>query len=423
MGQLTDRKVKTVGEGRHTDGEGLYLVVSSNGNRKWVFRYQIDGSRRDMGLGSYPDVSLSDARVSAGDARKLIAKGGDPVEEKQAAKKAAKPIPTFREIAALVIAESKAKSTNAKVRYQWDRHLGPDYSGPLLERPVNEITTSDVAAVLKPIWRTKPEVSRKLLPAIRKVFEHARVKLRDEHAIDMPHNPARWDDLKAMGFEAPAKLTRGNFPSLPYLEVPAFFADLRAREAIAAMALELLILTNVRTDAVLKAQPEQFDLEQEIWNVPLVSLKDRKYRKEAFRVPLSPRAIKIVRKMLEGVSSKYLFPGQKPRKPLSNMAMLTLLGRMNHGDAPKWIDPVSKRAIVPHGFRASFRTWAEETTNFPHATIEEAMGHQVGTEVERAYRRTDMLKKRRALMQAWANYCEPKAAKNVVRLVRSVADA
>ena len=374
---------------------------------KWILRYQLNSVRRDMGLGSYPAISLAEARIAAADARKLIAQKVVPLNARMAARKAAKPIPTFEDIAKIVIEEAKGKSTNEKVKYQWERHLGEAYSGPLLKRHVNEITTVDVAAVLKPVWTAKPEVARKLFPAIRRVFEYARIRLRDDHGIAMPDNPARWDDLKAMGFAPPAKLSRGSHPSLPYERLPAFLVDLRARDATAARALEFLILTNVRTDAVLKAKWAELDLDQAIWSVPLVNLKDRKYRKEAFRVPLPSRAVEIAREMETGKISDYVFPGQAPKKPLSNMALLTLLKRMNSVAVEKWVDVADKRPITAHGFRATFRTWAEEVTGFPHAVIEEAMGHQVGGQVERAYRRTDVLEKRRELMTAWANHCEP----------------
>ena len=226
----------------------------------------------------------------------------------------------------------------------------------------------------------------------------------------MADNPARWADLKAMGFDAPAQLSRGRHPSLPYPLMPEFMADLRARDAVAARALEFLILTNVRTDAVLKATWDQFDLDRAVWTVPLVNLKDRKHRAEGFRVPLTARAVEIVRQMRNGQVSRYVFPGQASGKPMSNMALLTLLKRMNSGEK-KWLDPASSRPITAHGFRATFRTWAEEVATFPHAVIEQAMGHQVGTQVERAYRRTDVLDKRRQLMEAWAQWCEPNAAR------------
>jgi integrase len=366
--------------------------------------------RRDKGLGPYPDVGLKEARSKAAADRTLIIRGVDPIEERRSARKAAKPLPTFGDIARLVIADAQSKSTNAKVRYQWQRHLGMVYSGPLLARPVHEITTVDVAAVLRPVWRTKPEVARKLYPAIRRVFERARILLRDEHGISMADNPALWADLKAMGFDTPAQLSRGRHPSLAYAQMPEFMAVLRARDAIAARALVFLILTNVRTDAVLKATWDQLDLDQAVWTVPLVNLKDRRHRREGFRVPLVKHAIEIVRQMRQGQVSGYVFPGQAHGKPLSNMALLTLLKRMNSGEK-KWLDPASSRPITAHGFRATFRTWAEEVATVPHAVIEQAMGHQVGTQVERAYRRTDVLDKRRALMEAWAQWCEPNAGR------------
>jgi integrase len=409
MGRLSDRSVKTVCEGRHGDGDGLQLIVSASGRRKWVLRYQLNGVRRDMGLGPYPAIGLSDARIAAADARKLMARGVDPLDDRKASRKAERPVPTFGDIAKTVIADAQSKSNNTKVRYQWERHLGPAYSGPLLARPVHEITTVEVASLLRPVWRKKPEVARKLYPAIRRVFEHARVLLRDEHGIMMPDNPARWADLKAMGFETPAKLTKGSHPSLPYNQMPAFVADLRARDAVAARALEFLILTNVRTDAVSKAAWDEFDLDQAVWTVPLANLKDRNHRKEGFRVPLVAGAVEIVEHMQVARGSRFVFPGQARGKPLSNMALLTLLKRMNSGADKQWIDPASGRRVTAHGFRATFRTWAEEVATFPHAVIEQAMGHQVGTQVERAYRRTDVLDKRRQLMSAWAQWCEPKA--------------
>jgi hypothetical protein len=231
MGRLTERTIQTAKAGRLGDGDGLFLVVSKSGRKKWVLRYQVGGRRRDKGLGAYPDIGLKDARVKAAEDRSLIARGVDPIEARRGAQKAAKPVPTFADIAALVVADAQRQSVHAKVRYQWARHLGPAYCGPLLDRPVSEITTLDVAAALRPVWRAKPEVARKLYPAIRRVFERARIILRDEHGLAMPDNPARWDDLKALGFEAPAKLSRGSHPSLPYGQMSAFMSALRTRGA------------------------------------------------------------------------------------------------------------------------------------------------------------------------------------------------
>ena len=304
------------------------------------------------------------------------------------------------------------------MKYQWERHLGPG---------VFRSATRPASA-----WRSRPARSPLFLrrygaptagsrsgspvPAIRRVFDRARVILRDDHGITMNRNPADWSDLKAYGFETPRQLSRGRHPSLPYTQLPDFIADLRARDAVSAKALEFLILTNVRTDAVLKARWDQFELEAAVWTVPLSSLKDREHRTEPLRVPLSPRAAEIIREMEKARRSDFVFPSSGGGGPLSNMAMLTLLKRMNSG-ARKWLDK-DGRAITAHGFRATFRTWAEEVATFPHAVIEQAMGHQVGGKVERAYRRTDLLEKRRELMDAWANFCERGACDNVLMLKR-----
>jgi integrase len=417
VGKLTDRTARSVGPGKHADGDGLYLVVSPAGGRKWVLRYQMDGRRRDMGLGPYPETSLSTARMAALSARTNIAQGIDPLTARQDARKASRPIPTFADIAKDVIAEAQARTSNAKVAYQWERHLGPAYCGPLLARPVNEITTSDVAAVLKPVWRSKPEVARKLYPAIRRVFESARIVLRDQHGLSI-ENPARWDDLKALGFSAPTQLSRGRHPSLPYEQMAAFTAALRQRDAIASRLLEFLIMTNVRTGTALNAEWREFDLDARVWTIPPSKLKDKKHRKEFFRIPLAPRAVEILKELEAVRVSRFVFPSATG-KPLSNMAMLVLLKRMTSGET-KWIDPASDgKPIVPHGFRATFRTWCEEVARFPHAVVEEAMGHVVGTSVERAYRRTDVLEQRRLLMEQWAAHCEPRSSDNVLKFQKS----
>ena len=202
------------------------------------------------------------------------------------------------------------------------------------------------------------------------------------------------------------------------------------RKFVAPLALELLILTNVRTNAVLQTKWPQFDLDKAIWKVPLADLKDREHRKEPLEIPLATRAVEILRQMETARVSVYVFPGQRKAQPLSNMAFLTLLKRMNatpkgeqpDPDAkPKWHDPASGRAITAHGFRATFKTWAEEVATFPHAVIEHAMGRKVGGKVERAYTRTTLLDMRRKLMDAWADHCEPSSADEKVTPLRRKA--
>jgi integrase len=419
MAILSDRTVKTLGTGRHDAGEGLRLIVGKSGKRSWVFRYQLSGKRRDMGLGSYPEISLAEARKLTAKARELTAMGLDPLDARQAERAAKKPVPTFGEIAALVVADMQRDSQNEKVRYQAARHLGPVFCGPFLGRRVDEITTTEVAALLRPVWGAKPEVARKLHPAIRRVFNRARVVLKADHGILMFDNPASWENLKAQGFKAPQALSRGPHPSLSYSRISEFMCALQHRDALAARMLEFMILTNVRTESVLGAKWSEFNLNEAIWVVPIDRLKDGKHRTEPFRVPLSRRALEILHCLSTVRQSEFVFTSTRGAFPMSNMAMLTLIHRMNAADGDIWHDANDRaRPIVPHGFRSTFRTWAEETSRYAHAIIEEAMGHIVGTKVERAYRRTDILELRRVLMEAWANHCEPMAPSNVVTLSR-----
>jgi len=412
--KLTDLACQRAKAGKHGDGGRLTLVVQASGAKSWLWYFQLKGRpRREMGLGPFPSVGLKEARALAADARKLLAAGIDPIEARRASEKAAKPLPTFGAVAALVIADAQAKTDSEKVKYQWARHLGPALCGELLDRAVHEITAPEVARTLALVWRSKPEVARKLYPAIRRVFDRARVILRDERGIELKH-PAEWRDLKALGFETPAELTRGHYPSLPYGEMPDFMTALREHDTLSARALELLILTNLRTDAVRQATSDQFDLNAGLWVVPLSSLKDRKHRAESLRVPLAPGSVDIVREMEAVRTSAFVFAGEGRTSMFSENMLQKLLVRMNSG-ARKWLDE-DGRPAVPHGFRATFKTWAEEVATVPSAVIEHAMGHRVGGKVERSYNRGDLLQKRAVLMTAWANYCEPPTSGDVILL-------
>ena len=230
--------------GYHADGDGLYLVVDRSGARRWAFIYHRYGKRREMGLGR---MGLKEAREAAEDARRELRAGTDPITARRNARERQAGVPTFDEIAREVIQEAQTKSTNAKVRYQWELLLGPGYCGPLLKKPIHEITTLDVERVLRPVWREKPETGRKLLVRVRRVFDYARVHLTDRHGIVLPHNPAAWEDLRDRGFERNTKLTRGHQPSLRYEQAPDFLAAVRARGGVAARTLEITLLTALRT--------------------------------------------------------------------------------------------------------------------------------------------------------------------------------
>jgi integrase len=422
MAGLTDTKARSIKPGDVLpDGtvDGLTLVGGTTAGRgRWLLRYTSPTARkrREMGLGSYPAVTIAAARKAATAARERVLYGADPIDERREGKAASAPkqgVPTVEDISRVVVEHAVAASRSAKAREQLEWILGPAYIGAIAKRPVDQVRAVDVAELLRPLWREKPETGKKLLTALRRIFDHARVVLRDRHEIII-ENPARWDDLRAMGFVHPAGHTR-NHPSLPYSQMPQFIEALRNRMGVAAIALEFVILTNVRTSTARLATFSQFDLDKAVWNAPVQALKDKNHRKEAFRIPLSPRAVEIVRQMQSVRISDFVFPGREPGKPLNDVAMLNLLERMQ-ADENRWRDEDGRYAVV-HGFRASFRTWAEEAVAFPHNIIEEAMGHKIGSKDERAYRRTDLLEQRREIMDAWANHCEPAVAGgNVVKL-------
>jgi integrase len=414
--RLSARRVEAiVTPGYHADGDGLYLVVDASGARRWAFIYHSHSKRREMGLGR---MSLKEARETADEVRRQIRKGMDPIAARRENRAVSAAVPTFETIAAEVIADSKAKSTNDKVRYQWEFLLGPRYCQSILQKRITEITTLDIEGVLRPVWRTKPETGRKLLVRLRRVFDYARVHLRDRHGILLPNNPAAWEDLRDRGFERINKLSRGRQAALDYGKAPEFLAAVRQREGIAARALEVTLLTALRTGEVIGAKWAEINLKQRTWIIPVERLKDRKTRVEPHRIPLSAEVTAVLEKLPR--LSDYVFPGLRPGKSLSNMAMLGLLRNMNR-DAdgkPRWADPKSGRPITPHGLRATFRTWGEDT-GFPRDLLEEALGHQIGTPVERAYRRTDNFERRRAVMQAWSDFCRRKRSHRGALLTRA----
>jgi integrase len=398
MGKLNVKTLAKLPQGRHGDGDGLLLLVSPAGARTWVLRFTVAGKRRDMGLGGFPAVSLADARQKALEARQLAARGFDPIAERKAAAAAAAPPtpkPTFGQIADDLVAKKQAESRNEKHRYQWAQTLGNAYCGSIRDLPVDDIETEHVLEVLKEVWQAKPETASRLRGRIEAVLDAAKVQ---KHRSG--ENPARWRGHLEHLLTKRKKLTRGHRAALPYEAIPDFMAELRKREAMAALALELTILTAARTSEVLNSTFGEFDLQNRVWTIAPARMKAGKIH----RVPLSDRAVEIVTKLAEANVSDYVFPGAKAGKPLNGMVMTLLLRRMGRG------------SITTHGFRSSFRDWCGNETHFPREIAEAALAHATGNSVEQAYRRSDALAKRMSLMQAWAQFCEPVATNNVVKI-------
>ena len=389
-GGLTARKVVTAKPGKYSDGGNLYLIVSANGSRKWVLRFTWRGMPKEMGLGSAATVSLADARDKAATARRKIAQGLNPIDER----KRTSGVPTFGEMADQVREALSAGFRNEKHKAQWKSTLAT-YAAPLRDKPVDSVTTDDVLAILKPIWTTKAETASRVRGRIEKILDAAKAKgFRDGE------NPARWRGHLDHLLPQPSKLARGHHPAMPYDEVSQFVSKLREREAIAALALELCILTVARSGEILGMRWDEIDLAKKIWTLPAHRMKAGREH----RVPLSSRAVTILHGLAKR-SSDFVFPGQRRDKPLAATAMEMMLRRMKIDNA------------TVHGFRSSFRDWAGNETGYPRELIETALAHVIGDKAEQAYRRSDALEKRRDLMEAWAGYCEPRLQGNIIPLV------
>jgi integrase len=388
--KLTARKVETAKPGKYSDGGNLYLIVSETGSRKWVLRFTWRRRPKEMGLGSATSVPLAEAREKAASARRKIAQGLNPIDERRRDGG----IPTFGEIADVVWEALSAGFRNEKHKAQWKSTL-ETYAAPLRAMPVDTIGTDDVLAVLKPIWTTKAETALRVRGRIEKVLDAAKAK-----GFREGENPARWRGHLDHLLPRPSKLARSHHAAMPYEEVAAFIAKLREREATSALALELCILTAARSGEILGMRWSEIDFDKKIWTVPASRMKAAREH----RVPLSPRVVAILRRLEKVKAGEFVFPGQSRNKPLSNNAMGMVLLRMKVGDA------------TIHGFRSSFRDWAGNVSSFPREITETALAHVIGDKAEQAYRRSDALEKRRKLMDAWSAYCEPKTSANVVQM-------
>jgi integrase len=336
------------------------------------------GKRHEMGLGGYPAVSLAKARMLAGRNRALIAEGGNPIESRRK-----ETVPTFGECADQFVASMESQWRNEKHRAQWRMTL-TTYAEPIRSKSVSDISTGDVLTVLNPIWQKRPETASRLRGRIERVLDFAKVR-----GWRSGENPALWRGHLKSILPARTRLSRGHHAAMPYREVPDFVERLHGLVSISARALEFLILTAARSGEVREAIWDEFDLDAGIWTVPAARMKAGKEH----RVPLSDRALQIVRELQDLRVSDFVFPGQRQGRPMSNMAYTMLVRRMNPGN------------YTVHGFRSTFRDWAGDETHFSRDVAESALAHQIGNEVERAYRRADALVKRRELMAAWASHC------------------
>jgi integrase len=393
---LSVERLKNAGKpkpGMYADGAGLYLRVTPAGARNWVLRYMLAGRPRWMGLGPLSLYGLSEARTRALDARRKRHDGIDPIEARRAERARqrldeAKAI-TFKECAESYIASQRAAWRNEKHKYQWTATLEQFVYPVMGELPVQAVDIALVLKVLEPIWTKKPETASRVRQRIENILDSAKAR-----GYRNGENPARWRGHLDKLLPARSKVREvEHLAALPYAELPAFLANLRTREAIAARALEFLILTTARTGEVIGARWNEIDLLDKTWTVPATRMKAHREH----RVPLSARATTILQEMQRrchgAEANAFVFPGSKAGRPLSNMAFLMLLRRMGLDD------------LTVHGFRATFKTWTSERTRIQNEIAEAALAHVIGDKVEQAYRRGDLFEKRRQLMQQWATFC------------------
>ena len=384
----------------HVGGvRGLVLNVTMYSSRSWVLRYQVAGKRRDFGLGSYPSVTLADAREAARVARAKLAQGIDPIEDARRARAhlvaEIHTSMTFGDAAKRYITSHEKGWKNAKHAQQWQRSLDM-YATPVLGKvPVRDISLAMVLKVLEPIWASKTETATRLRGRIESVIDWAIAR-----GYRTDSNPARWKGLLDKLLPAPGKVAKTrHFEALAYGQLPAFVGQLVAQEGMGAKALMFVILTAARSGEVRGAVWEEIDLAARLWTIPAERMKASK----AHRVPLSDAAMALLQDMKalalaagRTTGKAYVFPSPNSRdpelgSPLSDMTLTAVLRRL-------------KLEAVPHGFRSTFRDWCAEQTDYPNEVAEMALAHAVSNKVEAAYRRGDLLVKRQQLMQDWANY-------------------
>ena len=409
--------------GKYHDGGGLglYLRVEPNGSRFWIQRITIGPKRREMGLGSPPLVSLSDAREAAAENKRRIRAGVDPLAEKRKARETL----TFADAVDRCLAAKLSEFRNDKHRKQWRSTLDT-YAAPVLgRRGVHEIEVADVLRVLQPIWGEKTETASRLRGRIEAVLSWATVA-----GYRTGDNPARWKGNLSEMLPKPAKVAKaGNHPALASRDLARWWQDLTERSGMAAKALQFLAMTVARSGETRGMTWDEVDLgtrdktdktdktpgaTRAIWTIPAERMKAGREH----RVPLTAEAVVLLQELPRMGGSSYVFFAPKGGM-LSDMTISAVMRRMHEtavkADGAGYLDPRSKRPAVPHGLRSTFRDWAAEQ-GLERDMAEMALAHTVGSEVERAYRRTDMLERRRAMLESWGRFLRGEANPEIVRL-------
>ena len=393
--------------GMHAVGgvAGLLMQVSDTGARSWILRIWVGPNRRNIGLGGYPDVTLAQAREKAREMRLAVSEGRDPLAERQAARAAlwadqARSL-TFEKAVEKYLAAKLDEFSSEKHKKQWRSSLDA-YATPILgPMAVDAIEVRDVLRALQPIWAEKTETASRLRGRIESVLAWATVS---GHRTG--DNPARWKGNLDALLPKPSRVAKvRHHPALALADAADWMADLRARDGIATRALEFVALTAARSGEVRGAKWAEIDLKAGLWTIPA----DRMKAGNEHRVPLTPEAVALLKALPK--TGDYVFPAARGGM-LSDMRLSACMRRIQEASRGRYLDAASGRRAVPHGLRSTFRDWASER-GFDRDMAEIALAHTVGSDVERAYRRSDMLERRRQMMEAWANFLNGHAAKVV----------
>jgi len=415
---LTPLRINSLSPGKYFDGggHGLYIRVDGNGGKFWIQRIVIHGKRREMGLGSYPLISLAEAREAARANKKLTYLGGDPQAERRKAKASI----TFAEAAEQYLASKLDGFSNEKHRKQWRATL-EQYAFPVLgHMAVKAVAVPDVLRVLNPFWREKNATASRLRGRIESVLSWATVAGHREG-----DNPARWGGNLAELLPKPSKLAQGdNQPAVALAELPRWWRLLLKREGMAAKALQFVVLTAARSGEVRGATWDEISIPEvegcdsaipAIWTIPASRMKNGR----AHTLPLTAEAVALLRSLprLEGSNFVFFAPRGGSLSDTLISAIMRLMHQNETADGREgFLDPVNKRPAVPHGLRSTFRQWAAER-GYARDMAEIQLAHFIGSEVERAYQRSDMVERRRAMMADWSAFLEGRAASgNVVTM-------
>lgn len=397
MGKLTSKTVESLARasdsGKTNDGDGLYFQVAKGGSASWIFRYKQQGKSREMGLGSYPAVSLGQARLLAGEQRRTLASGKDPLaarDEEREAKRRAEQLAaarkrTFEDLAAAHV-QAHGERWSEKWRSGWLRKLQLHVFPEIGKLSADSIQTEHVLNVLRPIWTTKTRTADEVRGQIEQILDAAKA-----HGLRQGDNPARWrghlENLLSKAEKKKAR-QRTHFAAMHWSDLPKLMAKLNQAPSRDAAAARLLIITGARTHMVRLAQWSEIDLDTGTWVLPAERMKMRK----EFSIPLPGPAVDLLRN-LKRTDSPFLFPGHGKSGVMHANALRNLLHELGHAD------------VTRHGFRSTFRDWASECTSFPREVCELALAHDERSGTEAAYSRSDFLEKRRKLMNEWAAYC------------------